>query len=346
MKIISQAPVGTLNLSQVTPAALQHLKTLVGQTINITVTQVSQNNVTLQYGGQTLQAQSTLDLKPQSQLQVRVNESQGQIQLSVQPQAKPETLQQQLLRQVLPTQTPINQTLNFLTQPQNFQLLPTVIQGLLTSLIEQLLRPQHITGKKLQDSIAQSGQFLENQLKNNQTANISKDLKARLFQLQQQISQLSSQQRTPTLTQALTLVNQSIQAIQFNQLQQMDFEQGLLASITLQNHNRIDAIQLEFRKNSEQTNSNWEVVFKMNLQNPALDEQLLECKITMDDQEQFKIWFFSKASALRTQVENQFELLKEGFSQAGLALNLLQFSAQPLDATATSQSLGLIDIKV
>jgi hypothetical protein len=331
-----------LNLSSISSTALKELKSLVGQSVTVNIGQVQRGSVELDLNGQKLQAQTNLDLKPNSRLQVQVNEINGQIRLTIQSPNKNETLQQALLRQNLPTQTPLNQTLNFLTQPQVFQLLPVAIQGMLNSLIEQLIRPAQLDGKKLQQAITQSGQFLESQIKNGQTQSLSKDIKAQLFQLQQQLTNAISSQKTPTLTQALTLVNQSIQAIQLSQLQQTTEVHSLFSQLSVNGEKRVESVQLEFKSNPQSEVENWEVMLSMSLK----DHQVLEAKLAMDRNEQFQIWFFSDNVEIKQLVENRFELLKQSFKAAGLALNLLQFSVKPLVLSKTGQSLGLIDVKV
>lgn len=357
MKITPQLPLNSLQISQLSSNALQSLRGLVGQTVNLTVNDVRQNTVNLQLGNQSLQAQTNLDLKPQTQIQAKVTEQNGQLRLIVQaqPQVKTEVVSQNFLRTALPNQMPLNQTLTFLSQPQILQQLPPAIQNTITQLLEQILRPTLLDARRLEQAIRASGQFLENALKTRPGSDLSKDVKANLFklqqQLQQQLSAKSSLNRTnapqPGLVQALTMVKQSVQAISLNQFQQLEQKDNLISSLAIESQQKVEPINLEIKRKNYQKQEFWEVVLQMGISSSAAEEvQSLECKISMSEAEEFKVWFYSENQELISKVSDKLDHLKKSFNNSGLALNLLEISSQPIVEKVKNRKHGLIDIKI
>lgn len=332
----------SFSIQQISSAGLNHLKSLVGQTTSIQITHTHGSQVGIQVGQHHAQAYSQLNLTANSQLQVQVTEQSGKIRLTVLPTSPAETNTQNWLRQLIPNQTPLNQTLNFLTQPQIFSILPHTLQNMINNLIDQLFRPAQLNAKKLQHAIAQSGQFLENHLKQNQGQLLSKDIKAQLFQVQHQLNITPQTQTNPSLGHALKLVNQSIQAIQLNQIQQTEQPDNLISQIYSEHQHQIQAVKLIFKQPKQDAQQDREVLIILELD----ENRKLEAKIRMTQDDGFKIWLHTPSQAFEKTLTEQLTILKDGFEQAGLALNLLEISRQPLVKNEKIQPSNLINIKV
>lgn len=326
------------------PDALNTLKALVGQTVPIQVTQTNITQVSFNLNGQTYQAQTQLDLKPNDRLNVNVHEYNGKVRLSLVSTPTNNDTIKTLYRQLLPTQTPIQQTLSFLTQPQVLQQLPAALQAQISLLIEQLLRPQPtLDGKRLQLALSNSGMFFEKHLTQSGTARLSQsDFKAQLFKLQHSIENLTRSQPTPTLTQALTLINQSINKISLTQLEQLENPQQNLAVIPINDNNRISAIQLEIRQKQIHKRSQWEVILSLSLRN---DDDVL-CKLSWIEEDFFNCLFYAEDNQLSFAIQQHLPELKRLFDDAGLALNMLQLSVTKPQFSQNSKKMGLIDIKI
>ncbi|MBE0494450.1 MAG: hypothetical protein IBX48_08920 [Thiomicrospira sp.] len=334
----------TLKLNASSPLALNLLKPLIGQTVNVQVMQVNQGQVSLNLGGQTLQAQTQLNLKLNDQLHVKVKEHQGQIRLQIQPINNPADSSKVFLRQLLPQQMPIQQTLNFLSQPQLLQQLPPLIQGQISAILEQLLKPHsHFNAKNVKQALANSGILLENKLssKNITPQATQTDLKGQLFKLQQGLQQLATQTRNPSITQALTMVNQSINKITLNQLHLLD-NTSLLTNLPLQLPHQVGAITLEIRNKADKEKQHWEVILQMSLQ----ETDDVTCKLSLKNDHQLNCFFHTDGTILANQIQSAFPILREMFNQASLALNLLELSLTKPSFSPNTQQVGLIDIKV
>ncbi len=339
------SPANALNISANNkPDALNSLKALVGQTVPIQVTHTRANQVSFNLNGQTYQAQTQLDLKPNDRLNVNVHEHNGKIRLSLTTASTSNDAIKTLYRQLLPTQTPIQQTLSFLTQPQVMQQLPAGLQAQISLLIEHLLRPQPtLDGKRLQLALANSGMFFEKNLTQAETARLSQsDIKAQLFKLQHGLENLTRSQTTATLTQALTLISQSINKISLTQLEQLENQQQNLAIIPVNDNNRITAIQLEIRQKQIYKRLQWEVILSLSLKK---DDDVL-CKLSWIEEDFFNCLFYVEDDELSFTIQQQLPELKCLFDDAGLALNMLQLSVTKPQFSQNSKKLGLIDVKI
>lgn len=339
------AQANTLNLNVTNTAnALNTLKSLAGQTLPIQILRISGDQVSFNLNGQTYQAQTQLELKANDRLSVNVHEHNGKIRLTLNATANNTDTIKTLYRQLLPAQTPIQQTLNFLNQPQVMQQLPAALQAQISLLIEQLLRPQPLLdGKRLQQALASSGMFLEKHLTQSATARLSQfDIKAQLFKLQQGLENLNRSQQTPTLTQALTLISQSINKISLTQLEQLDSLQQNLAIIPINDNNRVTAIQLEIRQKKMASASQWEVILSLSLKT----EDDVLCKLSWIEDSFFNCLFYVEDTQLAEQIKPQLPELKRLFDDAGLALNMLRLSATKPQFSQNSKKVGLIDIKI
>lgn len=338
MKIQPTMPAALTGLTQLSGGQLGTLKALVGQTLPITITQTTAGQVNFQLNGQTYQAQTGLNLKPNDRLQVQVEQHQGQIRLTIQPQrnAPQETLQAHY-RQLLPQQMSLQQTLQFLSQPQLLQQLPAAVQTQLNALIEQILRPQQpLDGKRVKQALLNSGLFFENKL-TRPDPKLNTDTKAQLFKLQHGLAQNTS---TPSLTQALTLIGQSLNKITLNQIQQIENPLQLQAELPLQHEDDITPLQLEIRK---QTHPNqWEAILYLSLH----EEQGVICKITWVDERYFNGMFFIENADLRDTFQQALPELKTMFDDAGLPVKLLQTTPVKPTFSQNAQKIGLIDIKI
>jgi hypothetical protein len=308
MKIQPTLAAALNNLTPLNASAQNALKTLVGQTLNATITQAQPGQVSVQINGQTYQAQTALNLKPQDQIQVKVEQQHGQIRLVIQPQTTPQDTLQAHYRQLLPQQISLQQSLQLLSQPQLMQQLPPAAQAQLTILLDQLLRPQ-----------------------------APLDAKAQLFKLQQT---LSHQDTTPSLTRALGLVNDSLNKITLNQLQQLEYPLVTQAELPLRHEQDVFPLNLEIRK---QTRPNqWEAMLYLSLH----QQQDVICKITWVDERYFNALFYIENAPLRAHFEQALPELKAMFEQAQLPLRQLNTTPVKPSFSQNAQKLGLIDIKI
>ena len=322
-------------------SVISTLRGLVGQTINLQVVQAQPQQAEVRIAGQVVTAQTNLALTPGQQLQAKVGENQGQIRLNILPQAQTADVSKAFYRQLLPHNVSLQQTLNFLQQPQVLSQLPTVVQGQLSLLLDQLLRPQLLDAQRLKQALNQGGSFFENKVKQQQ-AGLQQDIKAQLFKMQQQLANINSNQRSPSLAQALSLVHQSINKISLNQLNQLNQDTAALANLAIANHQYVDQLQLEIRKNQIKGAQVWEVIFNLSIEN-----QDITCKLNWHSQQmEFNCWFFVADSTLSHAFSQQLPALREMFIQAGLALNLLELTANKPQFSANAKQLGLIDIKI
>jgi hypothetical protein len=337
MKIQPTLAAALNNLTPLNASAQNALKTLVGQTLNATITQAQPGQVSVQINGQTYQAQTALNLKPQDQIQVKVEQQHGQIRLVIQPQTTPQDTLQAHYRQLLPQQISLQQSLQLLSQPQLMQQLPPAAQAQLTILLDQLLRPQApLDGKRIKQALDNSGQFLESKLAKRQ-ANPQHDAKAQLFKLQQT---LSHQDTTPSLTRALGLVNDSLNKITLNQLQQLEYPLVTQAELPLRHEQDVFPLNLEIRK---QTRPNqWEAMLYLSLH----QQQDVICKITWVDERYFNALFYIENAPLRAHFEQALPELKAMFEQAQLPLRQLNTTPVKPSFSQNAQKLGLIDIKI
>lgn len=337
-------PSSSLKLNALAPTALNLLKPLIGQTVSVQVIKVTSDHVSLNLGGQTLQAQTQLNLKPNDQLRVNVQEHQGQIRLQIQPNNNAVDLSKTHLRQLLPQQSPIQQTLNFLSQPQLLQQLPPIIQGQISAILDQLLKPNsHFNAKNIQQALTNSGILLENKLssKNTSFQSTQSDLKGQLIKLQQSLQALTAQSNNPSITQALTLVNQSINKITLNQLHFLD-NASILTNLPLQLPHQVGAITLEIRNKVDKEKSHWEVILQISVH----ETDDVTCKLSLKNDDQLDCYFHTEHQMLANQIQQAFPTLREMFNQAGLALNLLELSIVKPSFSPNTQQVGLIDIKV
>lgn len=334
----------TFKIHSTTHLVLNQLKPFIGQTLNVQVIKVNQDQVSLNLGGQTVQAQTQLNLKPNDQLRVNVQEHQGQIRLQIQPANQTAEASKVHLRQLLPQQTPIQQTLSFLSQPQLLQQFPPIIQSQISAILDQLLKPHsHLNAKNIKQALTNSGILLENKLsqKNAPPTSTQTDLKGQLIKLQQALQSLTSQSRVPNFIQALTLVNQSINKITLNQLHYIDTT-SILTNIPLQLPHQVGAITLEIRQKVQPDVTHWEVILEISIQ----DDKDVTCKVGLKNQDQIDCFFYTDMPQLANHIKTAFPTLREMFFQAGLALNLLELSISKPSFSPGTQKIGLIDIKV
>lgn len=337
MKIQPSLAAALNNLTPLNASAQNALKALIGQSLNATITQAQPGQVSVQINGQTYQAQTTLNLKPHDQIQVKVEQQHGQIRLVIQPQTPPQDTLQAHYRQLLPQQMSLQQSLQLLSQPQLMQQLPPAAQAQLTILLDQLLRPQGpLDGKRIKQALDNSGLFLENKLIKRE-ANPQQDAKAQLFKLQHTLSQ---QNTTPSLARALGLINDSLNKITLSQLQQLEYPLVTQAELPLRHEQEIFPLQIEIRKQSRP--NQWEAMLYLSLH----EQQDVICKITWVDERYFNGLFYIENEPLRARFEQALPDLKSMFEQAQLPIRQLNTTPVKPSFSQHAQKLGLIDIKI
>ena len=152
-------------------------------------------NVTLNINNVILNAKSAIALQQGQLLQLLVSQTGKQVVLQLPQNVLQDTLTQQLLRESLPNQKPLNQTIGFLQevlgQAKKLNLPPKITQSL-QDFINRLPTPQQLSdGKSLQQVIRNSGIFLEknlSQLVSSQNQFSGNDIKALLTQLKNVLS--------------------------------------------------------------------------------------------------------------------------------------------------------------
>lgn len=317
---------------------LTQLRSLVGQTLPIAITQVSGNQAQFNLNGQNYQAFTQLALKAGDNLQVRVEQHQGQIRLTLQqPVGLQETLKGHY-RMLLPQQANIQQTLQFLAQPQLLQQLPPAVQAQIHSLLDKALRPNaSLSGHHVKAAMVNSGQFLENKLRQGTHKNsLAQDTKAQLFKLQNQLSQSSG---TPSLTQALSLVKQAISKITLNQLHQYETPSLTLAELPIQDDDKVDSVRIEIRR---QPRGDWEIILALSFE----QEADVFCKLCWVKDDYFNVFFYTENPALAQHLDEKLTLLRDMFAQAQLPLKNLTLTAVKPSFSQNAQHIGLIDIKI
>lgn len=339
MKISNLLP-QQLILSQLSNTTLNHLRSQVGQTIQLNITQVNGSQVQFQHQGHNLSAQTDLKLNPNSQLTVKVTQTNSGIQLLVQGDNKPQQLQiqQQILRTLLPNQQPLNQVLNQLIQPQNMQALPASVQSLLNNLLDQLMRPNQLRGQNLKEALLNSGQLLENHLKQGATKDLQKDIKAQLFHLQSQLAAEATRNQ-PSIARALSQVKQAIQGIQLNQWSQLNEAHNLSALLNLNNEYLIEQVELIFHQPNKHSR-HWEVFFEA-----EVNENPLQGKIQMDEEDNFNILLHTPSENLEKSLKNNLKTLKKDFAESLMPITMLEFSNQPISKPVKRMQSGLINTK-
>lgn len=339
-------PPTNLNLlSTIQATSAAPIKLSLGQSLLINVTQIKDNQFQFNLGGQTFTANTKSPLTETGQIRVTVQQvSPNLIFAAASTKSAPAAQQpqqqfiQNILRQLLPSQLPINQALQQLTQPALMQQLPPAIQAQLTSLFEQFFKPNaQLSAKELRTQIQNSGLFLENRLKQDPKL-VQHDLKAKLLQLNQQISQHS--QTNTTASKLSAILGQAINKITVQQINLYENPALFNLQLPLAADSQIQKIQIEFRKSQQSKSQQTEVIVDL-----TLDIGEMSTKIVLDN-DTLSAYIWANTPELEKMISQHLNNLRESFQQAGLSVkNLLLSKTKPESSAQTSQ-IGLIDLHI
>ncbi len=317
----------------------------VGQTLNATIKSVQGSQVQLSIGNQTLLA-STAETKLQTgSVQVQVKQTQPSIVLSIVSNNKsaPSSQTQQILqttyRQLMPAQTNVSQAFQ---QISLLQSLPPALLSPINQLLDQMLKSNApSTGKELKNRLEQSGLFLESKLKNSETSNVQKDLKAQLLTLKQQSESLSAKAPTTQLLQLTNVLTQAINRLTVQQLQL--YENPLITPLELpfESSKQVHKNTIELRQNKQTSPSSWEVLI-----DTSLPQGELSTKLIMNPQGEISCFLWCETQTLENLIKTQLTTLMQSFSDNELPINSIQIIQQKPTTTQQSTQVALIDIHI
>lgn len=321
------------------------IRLVAGQLLNIFVTQTTQNQTTFNLAGQTFKATTPSSFSETGNLQVLVKSTTPSLQLEI-VQNKPghpslsaqnQQLIQNTLKMLLPSQAPIAQVIQLLSQPSFMQLLPPALQSQLQALINQLLKPGNSLKKdELKEGLQNSGLFLENTLKTKQ--NPKADLKAQFLQLQTLANQSNLSESTSKLAAVL---GQAINKITLQQLNLLESPQTLHMTPPLHPDSIIEAIDIEVRKSPPQKEQKYEVLL-----NIELPQGELITKLVLDQQDTLSAFIWGETPELEQKISKNLPSLQERFNEAAIKTHLVLLSKAKPQTSKKSTQVTLIDIRI
>lgn len=335
-----------LNLSQLQNLSEKNLSSMlkVGQTLNVNIEKVDGNQVQLRLGNVSLNAVTQDASLTPGKARVTITQTQPQLIVSLHKPAVADNQtasQQQIiqaaLRQLLPNQASLSQTITQLTQIAN---LPAPLQAPLQQLLEQIQKPvQKISGKELKTAIENSGMFLESKLKQPSAKNLQHDLKAQMSQLLQQ-SQQSSIQNASVKQLSQTLI-QAVNRITQNQLQQLEPPWGLNIEIARETGQETVEERLEIQKPSYRSPNRWQVFVNL-----ELPQGKMMAKLTLSGESELFCALWSDSDELEQKMIAEQPRLQKALSELGLESIQLQISPTELKPENSRQKVSLIDIHI
>lgn len=357
LKLVTIQPV--INLNQLSSTTNLSNLLRVGQTLNISIDKVNDNQAIISLGKEKILADVTADakLKP-GPAQVTVKQVEPSLILSIKQDAQPKTMTQgqmiqSALKVLLPNQSPVQQTTQQFQQILQGQNLPPQIQSQLQTLLDEMFKPLQKNGQQLKERIENSGLFFEAKLKASlahfdaQTqSKLNKDFKHQLLQLKQaaQNIQISNPKEESALKELSKTIDQAISRTTYSQIQNLE-NRYLSGYEFLQADQKQQPIEntLEFRKSQQNTEEDvWEVI--ANLKSEA-DETVIKFRYTEPDQ--LKIWLWSSDEQAMTQWQQRSEEISQFLqNEIGIQNVRINTSHQKPIANDALKSVALIDIKV
>lgn len=322
----------------------QAIKLVLGQTYQINITQIKGNQVQFNLGGQNFSAETQTPLTKMGHIPVKVLQTTPNVQLAIAlPATKTSPLQtviQNLTRQLLPNQMPVNQAIALLSNPQFQQQLPVNIQAQLQIFINQLFKPTpNLTSQQLKNLIQNSGLFFENNLLKNKSVP-QQDIKGKLLQLHKESQSLAQSQASHSLLSAT--LNKALNKITLQQIQFFENPANLNLHIPLSPDSLFKDMQLDIRKkNSASQHQEYEILLNLNL-----PQGLSTTKIILNDQDQISLYLWADSPKLLQQIDHNLPSLKMLLTDSNIDIkNILVSKSQPV-ASHHTQRLSLIDIKI
>jgi hypothetical protein len=271
LKIPSTPPPITAGSQLNLPVALSaKLNLPMGQVMKVDIVQLQPtaqpglSNVTLTLQGQTLSAQTDLNLRPGQSLLVQAQMSNtGQIILKIQPQIPP--VQLETLRQALPHQVNLTQAIAQLVQMQ--PQLPAPVSQPLQQLLSQLrLSTQNLSNSQFAQAVQQGSANLEAQLAGGQS-HPNLNLKAVLMRLSQGLQQwqaTAAPSKQSLIGQLLKGVEGAINQVKVQQIQWLAEDYQWISQHLLALDQRDYLARLFFKNLSHDDDTqHWQVVLEL-----------------------------------------------------------------------------------
>jgi len=350
MVLIPSQLSSTLTLNSQT-ANISSKPLTLGQILVANIQPIKASEVKLTIGEQSFIAKTKQPINESGTIQVRVKQLTPEIQLSIvknsaqetKAQANQQTVQT-ALRQFIPTQAPISQTIQ---QINLLQSLPPSLQAPLQSLINQLTKHEgQLDGKALKDKLLNSGLFLESKLKNgvqtHDKTSLKNDVKAQLLQLQQQAERIQlGQSNNTTLNKLSLLLNQAISRITVQQIQL--FENPAMTPLNLpqEKDQAFEDGRIEIYRKQNNDTPFWEVFIDL-----SLDDGLFAGKLKLTEEDQLSCYIWCENASLQARIESSLSQLKERLQNQGFSSLNLQTVPNKPPRSEQSIKVALIDIKV
>ncbi|WP_321324248.1 flagellar hook-length control protein FliK [Thiomicrorhabdus sp.] len=320
----------------------------VGHILTADIKPLSNTQVQLTIGNQTLLATTKTPIQETGTVQVKVNQVTPELQLSIVKNPAPNSLNnlsqtvQSAYRQFVPLQSPISQVFQ---QINLLQSLPpsvqTSVQELMSLTSKNQLQPD---GQWIKQKLIESGLFLESKLKQSKPGDMTSfknDIKAQILQLQQQVSAIQQQNNSSSLTKLSTLLDQALSRITVQQVQLFENPNITPLEIPFERNKRIHNDSVEIRKHEQADKAKWEAYIDL-----TLPQGLLSVKLNLNNDNQLDCFVWGETEELKENVEQHMDLLKQLLQIEGVELNTIQLALNKPPKTDKSTKMALIDIKI
>ncbi len=318
------------------------IKLTQGQSIYINITAIKGEQIQFNLGGQSFTANSKVPLSEIGQIKVTVLQTSPSLQLGISTEKafshQSPQLIQDTLRQLLPSQLPVSQALQQITQTGLMQLFPPAIQAQLSSLLEHYFKPSaNTTAKEIKLHLQNSGLFFESAIKKNQTLS-PHDLKGKLLYLNQQINNLAQNQAATNKLSAI--LGQAINKITLQQVQILENPELLSLQLSLSQENYIKKIQIDFRKSYNIKETLTEILLTINL---AEGESIYKLILNND---KISIYIWASNTQLNNKIAEKTAILRLQLIESGLPIKDLFIAKIKPQVSPHTKQIALIDIHV
>ena len=199
-------------------------------------------------------------------------------------------------------------------------------------------------GKELKQLTAQSGLFLEGDLKKGKPAeNVNQDTKAQLLKLQQQtLALLQSTPNSEGLKQLNSLLVQALNKLTVQQLQLYENASLLNIELPMQSSSVLEAFRFEIYRHKKPNGKTWDVLITL-----SVNTQKMDVKLTLNEEQErmnCKIW--CESTALEKQVQDNLHMLEQQFNQLGLNILNIEVVDKPFKPSQFATKVALIDVTV
>jgi hypothetical protein len=337
-------------------AALKLGQLVIARVISVDSSQRAQIDV----AGVRVQAQTTQALVSGQSLNLMVVQDGARLALKIVNQTPSSTLMNQALRQVLPQQIPLTETMMLLAHTvaqssTGSQLLPAQIYEMIKAFLDRSLTQRDLTradGVKM--AVRDSGLFLEALLASPAGhAGIENDLKTRLLRLRMQIRQalegLGEQSaQKGELLKLLKLSESALARMTMNQLSSLrESSESMIwyTEVPLQHQGSHEVVQFKFERNhpgeDEAAAATVTVTVRLNLMTLGP----VEAKVMVLPQT-VRVTFRAENTQAVDLIRDNLDALSDDFSVHGLATGefyVLQSTLEPFDKITPP---GLVDERV